>query len=133
MSWTRHDYDDLPGTYVFDGRHAHGAYPLNKMLYSFNQEANRNAFDADPAAYCDSHGVTGKYRDLVLRKDFLGMLRAGANIYYLAKMAIPYGTSVQDAGAQFQGITTREFQDKLLAKGAGLRERLARRGGFWNG
>jgi hypothetical protein len=57
------------------------------------------------------------------------MLRAGANIYYLAKMAIPRGTSVQDAGAQFQGITTEEFQRKLLAKGDGLVDKLKARGG----
>jgi uncharacterized protein (TIGR02284 family) len=31
MSWTRHEYEDIPGTYVFDGKHAHGAYPLNKI------------------------------------------------------------------------------------------------------
>jgi protocatechuate 4,5-dioxygenase alpha chain len=133
MSWTPHDYDDIPGTYVFDGRHAHGAYSLNKLLFSFNSEANRAEFDRDPAAYCKKYGVAGKYRDLVLRQDFLGMLRAGANIYYMAKMAIPRGVSVQDAGAKFQGITTDEFKAKLLAKGEGLRERLAKRGGYWNG
>jgi protocatechuate 4,5-dioxygenase, alpha chain len=133
MSWTKHDYDDIPGTYVFDGKHAHSAYPLNKLLFSFNEAGNRDSFDRDPAAYCDKFGVSGKYKDLVLKKDFLGMLRAGANIYYLAKMAVPRGVSVQDAGAQFQGISTGEFQAKLLAKAEGLPQRLARRGGFWNG
>ena len=133
MTWTKHDYEDIPGTYVFDGKHAHGAYPLNKLLFSFNDEENRKEFDRDPAAYCDKFGVTGKYKDFVLKKDFLGMLRAGANIYYMAKMAIPRGTSVQDAGAAFQGITTKEFQAKLLAKADGLPERLAKRGGYWNG
>ena len=133
MSWTRHDYQDIPGTYVFDGEHAHGAYPLNKLLFSFCSEESRTEFDRDPAAYCDRLGVTGGYKDLVLKKDFLGMLRAGANIYYLAKMAIPRGTSVQDAGAAFQGITTQEFQAKLLAKGRGLTDKLKARGGYWVG
>jgi protocatechuate 4,5-dioxygenase alpha chain len=132
-TWTPHDYEDIPGTYVFDGKHAHGAYPLNKLLFSLNDARNREAFERDPAAYCDQYGVTGKYKELVLEKDFLGMLRAGANIYYMAKMAIPRGTSVQDAGAAFQGISTREFQAKLLAKGEGLPERLAKRGDYWNG
>jgi protocatechuate 4,5-dioxygenase alpha chain len=118
---------------VFDGKHAHGAYPLNKLLFSFNSEDNRAEFDRDPGAYCDRYGVAGRYKELVLKKDFLGMLRAGANIYYMAKMAIPRGTSVQDAGAQFQGISTPEFQAKLLAKGAGLAERLTKRRGYWNG
>jgi protocatechuate 4,5-dioxygenase alpha chain len=133
MTWTRHDYDDIRGTYVFDGKHAHGAYPLNKLLFSFNSATNREEFERDPAAYCDRYGVAGGFKDLVLKQDFLGMLRAGANIYYLAKMAVPRGTSVQDAGAQFQGITTREFQEKLLAQGHGLQERLAMRDSYWNG
>jgi len=133
MTWTKHDYDDIPGTYVFDGKHAHGAYPLNKLLFSLNDAANREHFERDPATYCDTYAVGGNYKDLVLKKDFLGMLRAGANIYYLAKMAVPRGVSVQDAGARFQGIPTQEFQAKLLAKGEGLAQRLTRRGGFWNG
>lgn len=118
---------------MFDGKHAHGSYPLNKLLYSFCDEASRSEFERDPAAYCDKYGVAGPYKELVLKKDYLGMLRAGANIYYLAKMAIPRGTSVQDAGAQFQGITTEEFQQKLLAKGDGLVEKLTARGGYWVG
>ncbi len=74
-----------------------------------------------------------KYKEFVLKKDFLGMLRAGANIYYMAKMAIPRGTSVQDAGAQFQGITTKEFQAKLLARADGLVDKIKQREGYWNG
>jgi protocatechuate 4,5-dioxygenase, alpha chain len=133
MSWTKHDYDDIPGTYVFDGKHAHGAYSLNRLLFSLNEAVNRESFERDPSAYCDEYGVGGKHKDLVLNKDFLGMLRAGANIYYLAKMAVPRGTSVQDAGARFQNISTQEFQARLLAKGNDLAQRLAKRGGFWNG
>lgn len=133
MVWKKHDYDDIPGTYVFDGKHAHGAYELNKLLFSFNTEENREEFDADPAAYCDKFNVTGELKEAVLNKDFLGMLRKGANIYFMAKMAIPRGTSVQDCGAKFQGITTEEFQQKLLNKGSGLEEKLEQRGDYWNG
>ena len=133
MAWDKHDYEDIPGAYVFDGRHAYGAYPLNKMLFSFCEGSSREEFERDPSAYCDRYGVTGKLKDLVMTKDFLGMLRAGANIYYMAKMAIPRGTSVQDAGAQFQGITTKEFQARLAAKGEGLTEKLKARGGYWIG
>lgn len=133
MVWKKHEYEDIPGTYVFDGKHAHGAYPLNKLLFSFNSEECRSEFDEDPAAYCDKFGVIGKYKEMVVKKDFLGMLRAGANIYFMAKMCIPRGTSVQDAGAQFQGITTKEFQDKLLQKGEGLVDKLEKVGGYWNG
>ena len=57
MNWKRHDYEDIPGTYVFDGKTAHASYPLNKLFYSFNEEENRRAFAEDPAAYADKFGV----------------------------------------------------------------------------
>lgn len=132
MVWKKHDYDDLPGTYVFDGKQAHSSYAMNKLLFSFNNEANRNEYEVDPAAYCDKYELPEEHKQLFLNNNFLGMLRAGANIYYMAKMAIPRGISVQDCGANFQGITTEEFIAKLLAKRDGLEERLEKEG-YWNG
>jgi protocatechuate 4,5-dioxygenase, alpha chain len=132
MSWKKHDYDAIPGTYVFDGRTSHAAYPLNKLLFSFNREENRREFAADKAAYADKYGLTPEQKTALLNDDFLGMLRLGANIYYLAKLAVPRGFSVQDAGAAFQGITTSEFQAKLDAKAEGLIDRLEQKG-YWNG
>lgn len=133
MVWGKHDYDDIPGTYVFDGQRAHSSYALNKLFFSFNEEKNRREFDADPAAYCDKFDLDAKQKELVLKQDFLGILRAGTNIYYMAKFCIPRGLSVQDAGAAFQGVTGDEFREKLLEKREGLIERLDKEGGYWNG
>ena len=133
MVWQKHDYDDIPGTYVFNGENACHAYGLNKLLFSFNHEENRKAFAEDPAAYADRFDLTPAQREALLGKDFLQMLRLGANIYYVAKMAVPNGVSVQDAGAAFQGITTEEFKANLEARGEGLIDKLEKAGGFWNG
>ena len=133
MVWKKHDYDRIPGTYVFDGRRAHSSFVLNKLFYSFNDESNRAAFEVDPAAYCAQFGLSDEHKNLVLNRDYLGILRAGANIYYLAKYCVPRGVTVQDAGAAFQGISGDEFRQKLLAKREGLVERLQREGGYWNG
>ena len=133
MVWNKHDYDDIPGTYVFNGEKACTAYGLNKLLFSFNHEENRKAFADDPAAYADKFDLSPEQRKALVGKDFLQMIRLGANIYYVAKMAVPAGVSVQDAGAAFQGITTEEFKAKLMAKGKGLEDRLAKEGGFWHG
>jgi len=81
MSWIKHDYDDIPGTYVFDGKHAHGAYPLNKLLFSLNDATNRESFERDPAAYCDTHGVSGSYKELVLEKEeVVALFRTGVKV-----------------------------------------------------
>ena len=133
MVWKKHEYDNIPGTYVFDGQRAHSSYALNKLFFSFNDENCRREFETDPAAYCDKFGLTDSQKELVVNQDFLGVLRAGANIYYMAKFCIPRGVSVQDAGAAFQGISGDEFKGKLLEKREGLVDRLEKEGGYWNG
>ena len=133
MNWKKHDYDDIPGTYVFDGKTAHQAYGLNKLLYSFNHEENRKAFADDAGEYADRFDLTPEQREALVGRDFLQLIRLGANIYYVAKLAVPSGVSVQDAGAAFQGITTEEFKSKLDEKGEGLLDKLEEEGGFWNG
>ena len=133
MNWKKHDYDDIPGTYVFDGKTANSAYGLNKLLFSFNHETNRQAFADNPAAYADEFGLGDEQKDALIKQDFLQLLRLGANIYYLAKLAVPKGFTMQDTGAAFQGITTEEFQAKLDAKAKDLGEKLEKAGGFWNG
>jgi protocatechuate 4,5-dioxygenase, alpha chain len=73
MTWSKHDYEDIPGTYVFDGRHAHGAYPLNKLLFSLNSADNRQQLEKDPAAYCDRYGVSGEHKRLILTRNSPGL------------------------------------------------------------
>ena len=41
---------EIPGTTLFDGEQARKGYALNKMCYSFNDAANREAFKADEEA-----------------------------------------------------------------------------------
>jgi protocatechuate 4,5-dioxygenase alpha chain len=131
--WIKHEYEKIPGTYVFDGKTSHSAYRLNKLLFSFNHEENRQEFARDPGAYADKFALSDEQKEALVNFEFLKMLQMGANIYFLAKLAVPRGFSVQDAGAAFQGITTKEFQAKLTGKADGLEEKLRKIGGFWNG
>lgn len=133
MSWTAHPYRDIPGTYVFDGKQADGAYRLNKMLFSLNDAHNRADIQCDPAAFCERFGVVGEQREALVNGQFLRLLQLGANVYYLAKYAVPAGISVQDAGASFKGISAEEFKNQLLAYQKGLSEKLEQVGGYWNG
>jgi protocatechuate 4,5-dioxygenase alpha chain len=133
MSWKKHDYESIPGTYVFDGKTSHSSYALNKMLYSFNKEENRQEFAKDQEAYAGKFGLSDEQKEALLAGEFLQLLRLGANVYFLAKLAIPSGVSVQDAGAAFQGITTEEFKENLLKRAEGFQDRLEEEGGYWNG
>ncbi len=133
MNWQKHDYDDIPGTYVFNGETAHAAYGLNKLLFSFNREENRKDFAADPGAYADSFNLSAEQKQALLDDDYLELIRLGANIYYVAKLAVPRGLTMQDTSAAFKGISTEQFKASLEAWGDGLSQRLEQEGGFWNG
>lgn len=103
----------IHGTPLFDGRLAMKGYALNKMCFSFNDAANREAFRRDEDAYCDRFGLTDDQRRAVKSRNVLELLEAGANIYYLAKWAGIFGMNVQDLGAQQRGMTVEDFVEML--------------------
>lgn len=107
----------IPGTPIFDGASAQGGYPLNAMCYSFNQAGNRAAFVADEAGYMDRFALTDPQREAVRQRDVPGMIAAGGNVYYLAKLAGILGLNVQDLGALQTGVSIDEFKAALLAHG----------------
>lgn len=106
--------DPIPGTTLFDGAAAAKGYALNAMCFSFNDAANRKAFLADEDAYCASFGLTPEQRKAVADRNILGMIAAGGNIYYLAKLAGIFGLNVQDVGALQTGKSVDDFKQMLL-------------------
>jgi protocatechuate 4,5-dioxygenase alpha chain len=105
----------IPGTLVFDGDIAQDGYAINAMCYSFNSEANRRKFVEDEEAYMDGFNLTDAQREAVRNRDVLGMLSAGGNVYYLAKLAGILGLNVQDLGALQTGMSLDEFKANLLS------------------
>lgn len=107
----------IPGTPVFTGEAAQHGYALNAMCYSFNSAENRATFRADEEGYCRKFHLTPEQHDAVAQRDVLAMLRAGGNIYYLAKLAGIFGLNVQDLGAQQTGLGV-ELLNWIAARGA---------------
>lgn len=104
----------IPGTPVFGGQEAQRGYALNRMCYSFNSAANREAFREDEEAYCARFNLDEQQKDAVRRRDVLAMIEAGGNIYYLAKLVGIFGLNVQDIGAQQTGTSVEAFRAKLM-------------------
>jgi protocatechuate 4,5-dioxygenase, alpha chain len=119
MTTNRQVQDDIPGTPLFDGRAARRGYALNKMCFSFNEAANRQAFLADEDAYCARFGLTPEQREAVRSRQVLAMIAAGGNAYYLAKLAGIFGLDMQDIGAQQTGVSKDTFRARLEAAGRG--------------
>jgi len=107
----------IPGTTVFDGDMARKGYALNKMCYSFNEQANREAFLRDEDAYCARFGLNAQQRAAIAHRNVLELLDAGGNAYFLAKFGGIFGLDMQDIGAQQTGLTKEEFKAKLVAAG----------------
>ncbi len=108
---------EIAGTTVFDGGQARKGYALNKMCFSFNDDANRVEFLRDEDAYCAKYGLNPQQREAVRDRNVLALIAAGGNVYYLAKFAGIFGLDVQDIGAQQTGLTKDEFKARLVAAG----------------
>ena len=117
MAPIRQVHDDIPGTPLFDGRSARRGYALNRMCFSFNDEANRVAFLADEDAYCARYGLNAEQREAIRARNVLQLIAAGGNAYYLAKFAGIFKLDMQDIGAQQTGMTKEQFKAKLVAAG----------------
>ena len=108
---------EIYGTDPFDGDLAMRGYALNAMCYSFNSQENRDRFVADEEAYMAKFDLTEEQKEAVRKRDVLGMLAAGGNVYYLAKLAGILGLNVQDLGALQTGMSLEDFKSALLAQG----------------
>lgn len=108
---------DIPGTPIFDGDAAQKGYALNRMCFSFNEEANRKRFLEDEDGYCARYGLSPAQRKAVADRNVLEMIDAGGNVYYLAKLAGIFGLNVQDLGAQQTGMSLAAFKAMLLESG----------------
>jgi protocatechuate 4,5-dioxygenase, alpha chain len=111
------DYDSIPGTYVYDGRRGRIGYALNMFCMSLNKPENRALFKENAAAYLDRFPLTAEQRRTVLERDWLGMLRAGGNIYYTIKIAFCDGLTFQDVAGMMSGVPKEAYAQMMLAGG----------------
>jgi protocatechuate 4,5-dioxygenase alpha chain len=111
------EYDDIPGTFVFDAERARRGYPLNRFCMSLMQEANRASFKADEAGYVRGFGMSAEQTDAVLTRSWNRMLELGGNVYFMAKLFFTDGISVQFAAAQMSGMTQQAYAQMMLHGG----------------
>lgn len=111
------DYETIPGTYVYDARRGRLGYTLNMFCMSLNVADNRRKFKEDEAAYLDGFALSAEQRRAVLKRDWLGMLKVGGNIYYTIKIAFCDGLTFQDVASMMSGVSKEEYAQMMLAGG----------------
>jgi protocatechuate 4,5-dioxygenase alpha chain len=114
---TTNEFDDIPGTFVFDADRSRRGYHLNMFCMSLMKPENRDAFRADEAGYLARYPMTPEQRQAVLDRDWNGMLALGGNIYFTAKIAANDGLSFQQIAAMMTGSTQAEYAAMMLAGG----------------
>ena len=97
------EFEDIPGTLIFNTYRSRQGFPLNQFCMSLMKEENRKAFRANEAEYLKPWKLTDAQRDAVLKRDWTGMMREGGNIYFLAKLFSTDGHSFQHVAAIMTG------------------------------
>ncbi|MGE5366820.1 MAG: protocatechuate 4,5-dioxygenase subunit alpha [Betaproteobacteria bacterium] len=128
MARERHDYDDIPGTFVFDAERSRQGYGINMFCMSLMKDANRKAFKANEPEYLKKFNLTPEQTDAVLKRDYNRMLELGGNIYFTAKLGATDGHSFQHLAALMTGSTQQDYAAMMLAGGRSIEGNRSRSG-----
>jgi protocatechuate 4,5-dioxygenase, alpha chain len=128
MAREQQDYDDIPGTFVFDAERSRQGYGINMFCMSLMKDENRRAFKANEAEYLKKFHLTPQQTEAVLKRDYNRMLELGGNIYFTAKLGAADGHSFQHLAAVMTGSTQQDYADMMIKGGRSVEGNRSRSG-----
>ena len=128
MARKAQDYDDIPGTFVFDAERSREGYGINMFCMSLMKADNRKAFKANEAEYLKQYPLTPEQTDAILKRDYNRMLELGGNIYFTAKLGATDGHSFQHLAAVMTGASQPDYAAMMLAGGRSVEGNRSRSG-----
>src|SRR5271169_3784530 len=120
MAREQHDYDDIPGTFVFDAERSREGFGINMFCMSLMKDENRKAFKANEAEYLKKFNLTPEQADAILKRNYNRMLELGGNIYFTAKLGATDGHSFQHMAAVMTGSTQEDYAKMMLGGGRSI-------------
>lgn len=114
------EYEDIPGTFVFDADRAREGYHLNQFCISLRQQKNRDAFKKDAEAYLDKFPMTAEQRQAVRDRDWNRLLELGGNIYYTSKLAANDGINFQELAGMMTGMGRDAYREMMVKGGRSI-------------
>ena len=111
------EYDDIPGTVVFDAERSRQGFGINMFCMSLMKDENRKAFKANEPEYLKKFNLTPEQTEAVLNRDYNRMLELGGNIYFTAKLGATDGHSFRHLAAVMTGSTQDDYAAMMLAGG----------------
>ena len=128
MARTQQDYDDIPGTFVFDAERSREGFGINMFCMSLMKDDNRKAFKANEAEYLKKFRLTPEQTEAVLKRDYNRMLELGGNIYFTAKLGATDGHSFQHLAAVMTGASQQDYAAMMLGGGRSVEGNRSRSG-----
>jgi protocatechuate 4,5-dioxygenase, alpha chain len=87
---------------LFDEQTATRGMRLNKAAYSLKDAEQRELFARDEEAWMDQFGLTDEEKDLMRRRDWIGLWRNGMSIYVMVKLSGVTDTPLPEIGKQMR-------------------------------
>ena len=94
---------DLPPELdLFDEQTATRGRRLNKAAYSLKDADQRELFGRDEEAWMDQFGLNDEEKELMRRRDWIGLWRNGMSIYVMVKLSGVTNTPLPEIGRQMR-------------------------------
>jgi protocatechuate 4,5-dioxygenase, alpha chain len=120
MTEPKDEFDDIPGTTLFNAKRSRQGYHVNMFCMSLMKPENRKEFKADEAAYLQKFPMTPEQREAILKRDWSRMIELGGNIYFLSKLFSTDGLSFQHVAALMTGSTQEQYAQMMLHGGRAI-------------
>jgi protocatechuate 4,5-dioxygenase alpha chain len=124
------EYEDIPGTFVFNADRSREGYGINMFCMSLMKDENRKAFKANEAEYLKKYPLTAEQTDAILRRDYNRMLELGGNIYFTAKLGATDGHSFRHLAAVMTNSTQDDYAAMMLNGGRSVEGNRSKTGKF---
>lgn len=99
----------ITGTYVFDLRVSNRALKLNRFLWNMIGKPWRERFEDDPELLMTESGLNDLEKRFVRDRDWIGLIRHGANFFVLEKFARVCRKTNLEVYAAMRGESFEEF------------------------
>lgn len=108
---------ELGGTYVFDIRTSQRTLKINRFFWNMIRAEARDAYIADSERAMHDAGLSGPEKDMVRRRDWIGLVRHGVNFFVLEKFARVAKTPNLVVYASMRGQSFEDFMQTRRVPG----------------
>ncbi|WP_126171959.1 gallate dioxygenase [Altericroceibacterium xinjiangense] len=110
MEWDWNGAEDLEGTYPFTIERSVQGFRMNHFLHSLIDPKVRKKFKEDEEACLAEADLTDEERDLIRRRDWIGMIHHGVIFFMLEKLGAVTGVGNIHIYAAMKGMSVEDFQ-----------------------